>query len=202
MEYQVQEVINYGLDDIDDLEDRDCRRLYLNNEVDESVIDSLVYMILKFNREDVGKEKEERKPIILYINSLGGSVPDGYGLIDAIQSSETDVYTVNLASCCSMAFLIFIAGKKRFAMKHSQFLMHDGDILNYGSTSKVKDRMEFEAVEIEKMTKEYILENTSMDNKFYDKKYRTEFYFLPEMAKKLGVVDYIVGVDCSMNDIL
>lgn len=199
---EIKEVVNYGLEDKDELYDRAHRRLFLNNEVDEYVIDTLVYMIMKYNREDKNKPIEEREPIIIYINSPGGSVSDGYGLIDAILSSDTPVYTVNQAQCCSMGFLIFIAGQKRYTMEHAQFLMHDGSTWNFGSVSKVKDRMEFETVELEAMTKSYILNHTKMDDKFYDEKYRTEFYFLPPKAKELGVADYIVGVDCSMDEIL
>lgn len=199
---EIKEVVNYGLEDKDELYDRENRRLYLNDEVDETIIDSLVYMIMKYNREDRGKNAEERKPIIIYINSPGGSVSSGYGLIDAILSSVTPVYTVNQAECCSMGFLIFIAGKKRYSMQHAQFLMHDGSTFNFGSVAKVKDRMEFETIELEAMTKKYILDHTNMTEKFYDEKYRTEFYFLPKVAKELGVTDYIVGVDCGIDEIL
>ena len=125
MENQIKEIINYCLDDKDEIIDRENRHLYLNDTVDESVIDSLVYMILRFNREDKGKEIKDRKPIILYINSLGGNVSDGYGLIDAILTSKTPVYTVNQAMCASMGFLIYIAGQKRYCMPHAEFLMHE-----------------------------------------------------------------------------
>lgn len=199
---EIKEVVNYSLEDMDEISDRENRRLYLNNDVDECVIDTFVYMIMKYNREDKGKPVEERKPIILYINSPGGSVCDGYGLIDAMLSSITPVYTVNQAQCCSMGFLIFLAGKKRYTMEHSQFLMHDGSTWGAGSVSKVKDRIEFETVELEAMTKRYILQHTNMTEKFYDEKYRMEFYFLPSVAKKLGVADYIVGVDCGIDEIL
>lgn len=199
---EIRKVVNYSLEDMDEILERKNRRLYLNNEVDENVIDSLVYLIMIFNREDKGKPVEEREPIILYINSPGGSVCEGYGLIDAILSSITPVYTVNQAQCCSMGFLIFIAGQKRYTMEHSQFLMHDGSTWNFGSVAKVKDRMEFETIELEAMTKKYILEHTKMTEKFYDEKYRTEFYFLPQKAKELGVADYIVGVDCGIDEIL
>lgn len=199
---EIRKVVNYSLEDMDEIIERKNRRLYLNNEVDENVIDSLVYLIMIFNREDKGKPVEEREPIILYINSPGGSVIDGYGLVDAILTSKTPIYTVNQAQCCSMGFLIFIAGKKRYAMPHSQFLMHDGQNFGFNSTAKLKDRMEFETIEIEAMTKKYIIEHTNMTSQFYDEKYRMEFYFLPKKGKELGVVDYIVGVDCEIDEIL
>lgn len=183
-------------------EDLDNRRLYLNSDVDENAIDNIVYYIMRYNRIDKGIPKEERTPIILYINSPGGSVVDGYCVIDTILASETPVYTVNVAMCASMGFLIFIAGAKRFSFAHSEFLMHDGSTMGYNSTAKMRDRMEFETVELEKETKQYILSRTKIDEQLYNDKYRCEWYFLPDEGKKIGAVDYIVGKDCSIDEIL
>lgn len=195
-------IYNYCYDDQFEEEDLNGRRLYLNGEVDESVIDSIVYHIMRFNRMDAGIPVEERKPIRLYINSPGGSVVDGYGVIDAIQSSETPVYTINLALCASMGFLIYLAGAKRYAMPHSEFLMHDGSTMGYDSAAKMRDRIEFETVELEGETRKYILSRTKIDDELYTAKYRCEWYFLPVMAKELGVVDYIIGTDCALSEIV
>lgn len=202
MENQIKEIINYCLDDKDEIIDRENRHLYLNDTVDESIIDSLVYMILRFNREDKGKEIEDRKPIILYINSPGGNVSDGYGLIDAILTSKTPVYTVNQAMCASMGFLIYIAGQKRYCMPHAEFLMHDGSSFGWDSTAKLKDRIDFETGQLEQMTKRYIISHTKIDEATYDIKYRVEWYFLPKEAKEIGVIDYIVGEDCDIDEII
>lgn len=195
-------VINLCMEDTFMLEDLEDRRLYLNNIIDENIIDSIVYYIMRFNRQDKGKPKEERLPIKLYINSLGGSVPDGYGLIDAILTSNTPVYTINQAMCASMGFLIFIAGDQRYSMPHAEFLMHDGSSFAMGSTAKMKDRMDFELGELEEMTKNYILSRTKIDETTYREKYRMEWYFLPEVAKKYGVVDHIIGEDCNIDEII
>lgn len=132
----------------------------------------------------------------------GGCVTDGYSLIDAIRLSKTPVYTVNLALAASMGFLIFIAGHKRFAMPHAEFLMHDGSTMGYDSTAKMRDRMEFETVELEKETRQYILSRTKIDEKLYEEKYRVEWYFLPKTAKDIGAVDYIIGQDCELDEII
>jgi ATP-dependent Clp protease protease subunit len=197
----IREVFNYCYGDKFDIEDLEERKLYINGGIDEDVIESIVYHILRYNKLDKDIPKEERKPIILYINSPGGSVVDGYGLIDTITSSTTPVYTVNQALCASMGFLIFIAGHKRYSMEHSEFLMHDGSTFAWDSTAKMKDRMEFETIQLERMTKNYIMSHTHIDEKTYDEKYRVEWYFLPDEAKGIGVVDYIVGKDCSIDEI-
>ena len=96
-----------------EIEETENRRLYLNSAIDESILDSIVFQIMRFNRLDKDIPVEQRKPIVIYINSPGGCVSDGYGLIDVILNSKTPVYTVNQALCASMGFLIFLAGSKR-----------------------------------------------------------------------------------------
>lgn len=198
----IKKVYNLCYEDKFDIEDNEGRRIYLNCEVDEGVVDGAVYHILRYNRLDKDIPVEDRKPIIIYINSPGGSVSDGYSLIDAIRISKTPVYTVNLALCASMGFLIFIAGHKRYAMPHAEFLMHDGSTMGYDSTAKMRDRMEFETVELEKETRKYIMSRTKIDEALYDAKYRCEWYFLPKTAKEIGATDYILGEDCSIDEII
>ena len=197
-----KEIFNYSLNDKDEIYDRENRRLYLNSDIDESIIDSFVYMIMKYNREDMGTPIEERKPIILYINSSGGSVTDGFGLIDIIIASKTPVYTVNQGICYSMGFLIFLAGQNRYAMKNSTFLCHDGSSFAFGSMSKIKDRLEFETGQMEKHIMDYIVSRTTISEKLYKKNYKTEWYMYPEEAKQYEVVTHIVGEDCDIEAII
>lgn len=185
-----------------ELEEIQGRRLYINAVIDEGVIETIVFHILRFNREDIGIEPENRKPIILYINTPGGSVVDGFGLIDAILCSKTPVYTVNQAMCASMGFLIFLAGEKRFTMPHSTFLMHDGQGFACDSMGKMKDRMEFETKQVEVMVKEYIMSRTTISDDLYEDKYRIEWYMLPKEAKSYSIATDIVGEDCNIDDMI
>lgn len=199
---EIQHSYNYTFADKFDIEDNNERRIYLNCEIDESTVDSAVYHILRYNRLDKDIPVEERIPIKVYINSPGGSVSDGYALIDAIRLSKTPVYTINLANCLSMGLLIFIAGHKRYAMPHSQFLLHDGFSGGFDSMNKLQDRIKFESEQVEKMTKEFILNNTKISDDEYDKNLRREWYFLSQEGKTIGVVDYIIGEDCKIDEVI
>lgn len=199
---KIEETLTYNYFDMYEVEELENRRLYINGEIDSDVINTIVYHIMRYNREDHRIAIIDRKPIRLYISSVGGSVVDGYALIDAISTSKTPVYTINQAYNYSMGFLIFLSGKKRFAMPNSTFLMHDGSSVTCDSTAKAKDRMEFESNQVEKRTKEYIMSHTNINEKLYDEKYRVEWYMYPEEAKKNGVCDYIVGIDCDIDEIL
>jgi ATP-dependent Clp protease protease subunit len=184
---------------IEDIEDR---RIFINSEIDETVVDLALHHIIEFNRQDKDVPIEKRKPIRVYINSPGGTVSDGFGFIDSIINSKTPVYTINLAQAASMAFLIFIAGHKRYTMPHAEFLMHDGSTGSFGSSSKVKDRIEFESIQLEGMTKQYVISRTNIDDDLYENKRRVEWYFLADEAKAIGAVDVIVGKDCDIDEIL
>lgn len=185
-----------------DIEDTEQRKILLDFEIDESIIRSVVYDILRFNILDKGKKIEDRKPIFIYINSPGGSVIDGLSLVGAITNSKTPVYTINLALAASMAFHIFISGHKRFSMPKAIFLLHQGESASWGTASQVLERVAFESNDLANVIKDHVLTHTQINKKMYENKYKTEWYFLPETAKKIGVVDYIVGEDCDMDAIL
>lgn len=198
----IEESFSYQYNDKFIIEDNLDRRIYINGEIDSRVIDIAVYQIMRFNRMDKGLSYEGRKPIRLYINSPGGIVSDGFGLISTIINSKTPVYTINLALAASMALLVFMAGHKRYTMPHAEFLMHDGSTLSFGSSSKVKDQIEFESIQLEGMTKDFVVSHTKIDDELYKEKHRMEWWFLAKEAKKVGVADYIVGEDCDIDEIL
>jgi len=193
---------NYCFEDSFQIEDIENRNLFINAQIDEHFISTVVYHIMRYNRLDKDIPIEERQPIKVFINSPGGTIVDGYGIIDAILTSQTPVYTINLAQCASMAFDIFLSGDKRFAMPHSEFLMHDGSSFGCDSMAKLQDRISFETTQLRDMAKELILGRTNISEELYQNKYRVEWYFLPKEGKELGVVDYIIGEDCEIDEIL
>lgn len=198
---EIKEIINYSISDKFQLEDIAQRKLYINGEIDETIIDDVVYFILKWNRDDKGKSIEERQPILLYCSSCGGSVDDGFALIDTILVSKTPIYTINLSYWYSMGFLIGLAANRRYATKNAKFLMHDGQNFVWNSSSKVKDQMKFQEL-IEQRVKEYILSRSKLTSKEYDDKLRVEWYMYSDEAKEKNFVDYIIGEDCDIDEII
>lgn len=69
---EISKVYNYNYADKFDIEDNEQRRIYLNCEIDENIVDSAVYHILRYNRLDKDIPIEDRIPIKIYINSPGG----------------------------------------------------------------------------------------------------------------------------------
>jgi len=204
MEKEVQEMkasVSYYYDDIIYLDHLKQRKIIINNEIDDNLIEDAVLRIMAWNQEDKGFAVEDRKPIIIYVNSPGGMVTTGFSLIDTILTSKTPVYTVNLGIEYSMGFLIGIAGHKRYTQSFSTFLLHDGSSVMYNSMSKLADTANFYK-DLEKRTKEFVLAHSTLTSKVYDKKYGSEWYMFAKEAKANGFVDFIIGEDCSLDDII
>ena len=183
------------------LRDLKQRKLYLNCEVCMESTSDIIRHIFQINAEDRDIPPEKRAPIILYISSPGGDVDAGFGLIDAIEASETPVWTVNTGFEYSMAFLIGLAGHKRFAMKDARFLMHDGSSFAYNSTSKLQDQMEFQKV-AEQRIRDYVVEHSNISAEEYQEKWRVEWYMFADEAKTHGFCDAIVGEDCPLSEVV
>lgn len=180
----------------------DKRVLILNQGIDDEIIEKYILRILSWNLEDMDIPKEKRKPIHIYVNCCGGDVFSGLNFIDVIQSSVTPIYAVGFSFVASMGFLIYIACDKRYAFKNTTLLMHDGDISISNSSSKAKDTMKF-VDNMELREKEHVLRCTKITEEFYDEHYNNEtFMFANEEAKELGCVDYIIGEDVTINEIL
>ena len=183
------------------VEDLERRKLFLNTDIEQATIAGIVRNIMQFNKDDAGLPRNKRRPVFLYIASDGGDVDSGFELIDIIQNSTTPVYTVNLGYQYSMAFLIGLAGHKRYALPSAKFLMHDGSNFVYNSAAKAQDQMKFHR-DVEDRIKQYVLSTSKITSDEYDSKQRIEWYMFAEEAKEKGFVDYVVGCDCSIDDII
>lgn len=174
------------VNDIFYLKDLKQRKLFLSEDVNQYSVGDIVKNILQYNREDYGVPSEGRKPILLYVSS---------------RCSKTPVYTINLGYQYSMGFLIGLAGHRRYAMEHSKFLLHDGSNFIYNSGAKAQDQMEFNR-KVEDRVKQYILSRSKLASEEYDSKLRVEWYMFSDEAKEKGFVDYIIGKDCDIDEII
>lgn len=195
--------INSTMEEANRISAREGRRLYLYGQitsVDEqeigffnsSIITNMIEDIFYFNRIDTEIDPEDREPIIIYINSPGGDLIEGFALISAMEISKTPIYTVNVGAWSSMSFLIGITGTKRYSLPYMTFLMHDGFGIAGGSMNKMQDKMEFDRRFEEEVVKKHVLKHSKMNSDDYDMLRRVELYMLPEDALRRGFIDEIV----------
>jgi len=198
----INEAFNYSYEDSFIMEDVHFRHLYLNSEVDENIVNNIIYHIIRYNVLDKELPVDQRQPIKLYINSPGGNMTDGFALVDAISVSKTPVHTINIGLAASAACYIYMAGKRRFAMPRSEFLLHEAFVGELGHLSKIEDSVSFMTNEIGDMIREFVLSHSAISKDCYDSRRRTEWYMLPGKAQEYGIVDIIIGKDCSIDAIL
>lgn len=203
IDIDLEQLLSEGssIDELFYLKDLKERKLFLNRDINQASVASVAHSILQFNSDDKNVPPDKRKPILLYLVSNGGEVDSGFELIDIIQNSKTPVYTINLGYWYSMGFLIGIAGHKRYATANSKILMHDGSYFVYNSGAKAQDQMKFQR-KVEERVKNYILSRSKIADEEYDSKYSSEWYLYADEAKEKGFIDYIVGEDCDIDEII
>jgi len=179
----------------------DDRSLFLNDEINENVIEDYIMYILKWNKEDKNLPVENRQPIKIYISSPGGNVFDANILVDVIEASKTPITGIALDLVASASFHIYLACHERIAFKNSAFLQHDGEVALENSRKKARDTMRF-FDEGDKRLKEHVLTHTNIDEEFYDSIYTDEYWVYAQKAKELGIVHKIVGEDVPLDYVI
>ena len=111
---------SYGLDD--HIYQRLLREriVFLGSEVRDQNANAICAQLLLLSAEDPDGD------IFLHINSPGGSVDAGMAIYDTMNYIPNDVATVGMGLAASMGQFLLVGGSagKRFALRHSQILMH------------------------------------------------------------------------------
>ncbi len=97
------------------------RMIVLNGEVNaESAVETNL-QLLTLN------ELDPTTPIILYLNGPGGSIYDGYSIIDTMHLIPVPVYTLAAGNVCSMDALLLAAGETghRYALENARIMIHE-----------------------------------------------------------------------------
>ncbi len=119
------------------------RIVFLGTEIDDHVANLLIAQLIHLESADPEKD------INLYINSPGGSVTAGLAIYDTMQFIKSDVSTICVGQCASMAAVLLAAGApgKRYALPHSRVLIHQP----WGGTQGQVTDIEIQAKEMLRM---------------------------------------------------
>ena len=177
------------------------RRIILNQEIDDNLMELICCSILKWNQEDKDLPIEKRKKIYVYVNSCGGDMIMGLQVVSSIQTSITPVVTVGFSYCASMASYILACGDERICFPNTVVLLHDGCVEISTSSNKARDTQSFYD-ELDANTRQFWIDNTNMDEDFLEEITDREYYMFGKEAKERGIVDKIIGVDCTLDEIL
>ncbi len=170
--------------------DEQDRVIKLDDEITEDTL-RIIYKIIKYNKEDKGKNIEERKPIKILLNTMGGSVPVMWSIIKAIKISKTPVWTINISAAYSAGAHILAAGHKRLAMPGSTVLIHSGSCV-YGGTAEQADNAKKYYDALSKEANDLLLQDTNIDPKTFKKKSPFDWYLTAEEALKQRIIDEVI----------
>lgn len=171
-------------------------RIIVLGEIDDENVNDAIQQIYEFNQIDniTKKDGEEREPIQLIINSPGGHVYYGFGLIDCIELSTTPIYIVVHGQAQSMALPIVCVGHHRRMSSRATLMYHE---ICWGTHEEKLRYHKQEVTEGDRLQKMYdgiIIENTKVSKKKLDtvKSKSQEWYITAEEALKFGFIDAII----------
>lgn len=131
--------------------------------------------------------------IYLYINSPGGSVSAGLSIIDAMNLIHSDVSTVCMGLCASMASVLLMCGAKgkRCMLKHSYVMIHQPLGNMEGKVSDLENTARH-FIEIKKLMIDLIHDATEQDKERIEKDIENDTYLNAKQALKYGIADTIL----------
>ena len=179
------------------------RRIILNRGIDDSLIEIVCLMIIKWNIEDRGLTDEERRKrkIYILINTDGGDLVMANVLADIFSASKTPIVTIGLAKCASAGIYLLAAGHERYCLPNTVILLHDGENGYVSSSNKGKDIQKF-FDQLDAKSEEILLKNTKITKEFLESNRDREYYMFADEAQELGIIDKIIGVNCDIDQIL
>ena len=169
------------------------RIIWLDDVVNEITAIPITKMILNWNKEDEinNISVEKRKPIKIFIYTVGGSVEEIFHIADIIDLSKTPVYTYNMGIALSAGLDILISGHKRFALKNSKALYHSGSAGIQGTAEQIQSQTAQYSKQLD-MLNNRLLEKTKISKDLLKKKKKSEWFIVGQEQAELGIVDEII----------
>ncbi|MBP5313693.1 MAG: ATP-dependent Clp endopeptidase proteolytic subunit ClpP [Eggerthellaceae bacterium] len=163
------------------------RIIFLGEQIDDQVANSVVAQMLHLEQEDPDKD------ISLYINSPGGSVTAGLGILDTMNFIKCDVSTICIGECASMAAVLLSAGAKgkRFCLPNSMVLIHQPSGGAQGQQTEIAIVADFMLKTRQRLNK-ILADNTGQTLEAIQRDTERDNYMTAEEALQYGLVDKVL----------
>lgn len=166
----------------------DDRIIMLDGEINDQTSSLIISQLLYLNSVDKDKD------ISLYINSPGGSVSAGLGIIDTMNLISNDVVTIGTGMSASMGAMILLSGAKgkRCVLPHSEVMIHQP---LGGAQGQATDVL-LTAKHLEKTRKILYTMITEATGKTYDEvadACERDNYLDADEAIAFGLIDKVIG---------
>ena len=166
------------------------RIIFLGEDVNPTSASLIIAQLLFLESEDPDKE------IFLYINSPGGSITDGMGIVDTMNYLSCDISTVVIGTAASMGSVIASSGTKgkRYILPHSEFLIHQARVP--GVSYSVNDDLQITAKHLDKNDKiitEILAKNTGKSYEQLERDMARDNWMNAKEAVEYGLCDEIIS---------
>lgn len=167
------------------------RTIIFNSEIGEDIVETLYLPLRDFENDD------SNEPITIILNSVGGSVSDGFFLANYLASYKKKINLIVAGYAASMAAVILSAGGKndnitRYCYPSTYVLIHDGYVALSASEAKTaNDIMAFNN-KVDEDIRQFILDNTNITPELYDSKARKQWFISAQEAKELNLIDVVM----------
>lgn len=171
------------------------RIITVNSQVEPNMAMSVTQQLLYLDAQD------QSKPIVMYINSPGGSVSDGLMIVDTMNYIKSPVYTVVVGLAASMGTIIASSGEKghRYMLPNAEYLIHQPMGGAAGGTQQTDMAIIAKHLETTRFKLNTILSNASgkdMDTIAHDTE--RDNWMSAQETLEYGFIDEVVT---SINDV-
>ena len=155
------------------------RIVFIDDTIDSDLANGIIAQLMYL-------DSLNNNEITMYINSVGGWVYDGLGIIDVMRRIKSPIKTVCVGKAMSMAAAILMCGSVRQATKYSTIMLHEISGGNYDTFSDVKIAYK-EMERLNSVLQEIIKEKSTISDNV-----TRDLYLTAEEAKKLNIIDEIL----------
>jgi ATP-dependent Clp protease protease subunit len=170
-----------------DRELMETRTIILSQGIDSQIARSIYSRLILLEKDN------PEKPILVIINSQGGSADSGFGIYDMLRFIKPPIITLTAGLCASAAVIIFLAGDqdKRFCLPNARFLIHQPSTSAVGPAAD----LEITAKQILKIRDQFnaiIAEETGKNIKKVTQDTNRDFWLSAEEAVEYKLVSKII----------
>tara|TARA_B100001123_G_scaffold52546_1_gene55002 strand:+ start:123 stop:725 length:603 start_codon:yes stop_codon:yes gene_type:complete len=166
------------------------RIIFLGTGIDDYVSSLIIAQLLFLEADDA------KKDIYMYINSPGGVITSGFGIIDTMNYIKPDIATICVGQAASMAAMILSSGAKgkRSALENSRIMIHQplGGVQGQATDIEIHTK---EILFLKKRLNNILSQNTGKTIKMIEKDTNRDNFMSAQEAIAYGMIDEIVQKD-------
>ena len=164
------------------------RIIFLGTAIDDYVSSLIIAQLLFLEAED------PKKDIYMYINSPGGVITSGFGIIDTMNYIKPDIATICVGQAASMAAMILSSGTKgkRSALENSRIMIHQplGGVQGQATDIEIHTK---EILFLKDRLNNILSNNTGKTVKSIEKDTNRDNFMSADESIKYGLIDEIVN---------